>query len=334
MQVSPLIRVQTSAFTNSSALRIKKEQIQPQNQMDQISPLKSTEENEQSPSKIINIYADSAIYNNHSTFSDVKNQQSIEEDKIIKSQTYNQMSPDNAERNYCERQKIIKNQIKRTNDNVKNKQKEFYESKNTIIRSGIQKQYIDSSTTQSQLIDISRSSQNFRRKSIDQLPKTQIKQIKNKKSQLTQSFHLQFQNKKQQLLSDIAILDKEIFIEQQYIQSASTKAQQNQKLQGTKSTYNKRQSTKKNLQSNKIIQDKKSKKTINTLKNLNISQNSQISNKTSKCPIRSKSQETKEVIDTLRQSREDLNQRLQRINDKYNLILDQSNKFRTNFQQI
>ncbi|CAK90125.1 unnamed protein product (macronuclear) [Paramecium tetraurelia] len=314
MQASPLIKVQSSAFSTGSALRIKQKQSQPQNQVEQISPLKYLEENEQSPSKIINIYADSAFYNSHTAFSEIQNQQISEDDRILKSYTYSQMAPDDAEKAYCERQKTIQDQIKRSKDNAKNKKKEFYESKKRAVKSGTQKQQINSSITQSQLIDISRGSQHFRRTSIDQVPQPKNKLIKNQVSQSNQSFHLQFQSKKQQLLNDIAKLEKEIVVEQQYIQLASKKIQPRQNLQATKTNYEKRQSTKKFAKSETVIQEKKSIKTKNTLKNLNTSQNSQISPQTSpkstlevKSPIRSQSQEAKEIVDLLRQSREDLN---------------------------
>ncbi|CAD8178125.1 unnamed protein product [Paramecium octaurelia] len=341
MQASPLIKVQSSAFTNGSALRIKQKLPQRQSQMDQISPLKYLEENDQSPSKIINIYADSAFYNSQTAFSDIQNQQISEEDRILKSYTYSQMTPDDAEKAYCERQKTIQEQIKRSKDKVKNKKKEFYESKKTAVKSGSQKQQINSSITQSQLIDISRGSQHFRRASIDQLLQTKNKLIKNQLSESNQSFHLQFQNKKQQLLNDIAKLDKEIVVEQQYIQLASKKIQPRQNVQTTKKIQEKRQATKQFAKSETVIQEKQSIKPKTMLKNLNTSQNSQLSPQISpkstlegKFPIRSQSQEAKEIVDLLRQSREDLNQRLLRMNEKYNLILDQSNKFRNHYQQI
>ncbi|CAD8086948.1 unnamed protein product [Paramecium primaurelia] len=337
MSASPLTRVQASAFTNGSALRIKQKQPQIQYQMDQISPLKSTEENEQSPSKIINIYANSAIYNNQTTFTSVNNRGNSEDDKILKTNTYSQMAPDEADRAYCQRQKIIKDQIKKTKDKAKQKPKEFYESKQTTIKSAIKKQQIDSSTAQSQLIDLSRSSQNFRRKSIDQPPQTQIKPITNKVNILKQQFHQQLQNKKQQLLNDIAKLDQEIVMEQERkpVQIIQKKTQQNRNSQGSKPVYDQRQQNKKIVES-----EQKLKQTVNTYRNLNTSQNFKISPRNSpksakpKPKVRSQSQEIKECNDPLKNSREELNLRLLRMNEKYNMILEQSNKFRTHFQQI
>ncbi|CAK88448.1 unnamed protein product (macronuclear) [Paramecium tetraurelia] len=310
MSTSPLTRVQSSAFANGSALRIKQKQSQTQCQRDQISPLKSSDENEQSPSKIINIYADSALYNNLTTFT-TANQRGIgEEDKTLNTCTYSQMVTDEADRAQCQRQRITQDQIRKTKDQVKDKQKEFYESRQTTMKSAIKKQQIDSSTAQSQQIDLTRSSQNFRRKSIDQPPQPQIKPIKNKLNVQNQQFHLQLQSKKQQLLNDIAKLDKEIVMEQERkpVQIDSKRTQQNRNAMGSKPTYDKRQSTKKITES-----EQKIKQTVNTNRKMNTSQNFKISSRNSpksahpKRPVRSQSQEIKEYVDPLKNSREDLN---------------------------
>ncbi|CAD8095234.1 unnamed protein product [Paramecium sonneborni] len=340
MSTSPLIRVQTSAFINGSALRIKYKSSQTLNQNDQISPLKSTE---QSPSKIINIYADSAIYNIGTTSSNNKNQQISLKDQILKTCVYSQMDPEQVEQVNWQTQKRTKDQIERTKNDTK--QKEFYEAKKSPIKSALKKQFIDSSLTQSQQIDISKSSQNFRRKSIDEQSESTNQPIIKKKqvNQLNQSFHFQFQNKKQQLLSDIAKLDKQIVLEQERIpvQIGSPRNQKQQKNVVNKASYDKRQSVKQIEESQKNITQKKSKQIIiSSSRNLNTSQNSKISPQGSPKQVRQKrskrsqSQEIQESVDPLKISREDLNQRLQRMNEKYNQILEQSNKFRTHFQQI
>ncbi|CAD8105771.1 unnamed protein product [Paramecium sonneborni] len=386
MSASPLIKVASSAFTNGSALTFKKKKqsnSQTQNFIAVSSPLKSTDENEQSPSKIINIYSDSGLFNVGNSYSTVKNPPIIEEEKTHKTYTYSQMPPEEAEKAYCERQKVIKEQIKRTKNSGKFKPKKRIDPTKPTLKSALKKQQLDYSTAQSQQIDISRTSQTFRRKSIDQpiqtVPKPHPKVSKiidnnnsinsTKQSQvspgcsnvLQQSFHYQLQTKKQQLLNEIAQLDKEIVKEkekkqQSLVQSIniSPRIQQRKQIPALqddmKSTYEKRQQMK------KVADKEKQRKEMeqctfkpqicsNTSRKLNTSQSSKFTPLTSpkqasasrpvKVPTRSQSQEERsEKKDVLKNSKEDLNQRLQRMNDKYNLILEQSNKIRNQLKQI
>lgn len=100
MSASPLTKVAASAFSNGTALAFKKKV----NPVVQQSPLKSTEENEQSPSKIINIYSDTGLFGAATTFSTIKN--NPEEQKVQK--TYSKVSPEEAEVLYNERKIAIK----------------------------------------------------------------------------------------------------------------------------------------------------------------------------------------------------------------------------------
>ena len=110
MSASPLIKVAASAFSNVAAIAFKKK-VNPVVQ----SPLKSTEENEQSPSKIINIYSDTGLFGAATTFSTIKN--NPEEPKIQK--TYSKVTPEEAEVLFNERKNAIKEHIKRTKNNGK-----------------------------------------------------------------------------------------------------------------------------------------------------------------------------------------------------------------------
>ncbi|CAD8097592.1 unnamed protein product [Paramecium primaurelia] len=383
MSASPLIKVASSAFTNGSALTFKKKKSsnsQTQNFIVANSPLKSTDENEQSPSKIINIYSDSGLFNVGNSYSTVKNAPIIEEEKTHKTYTYSQMPPEEAEKAYCERQKVIKEQIKRTKNSGKFKPKKRIDSSKPTLKSALKKQQLDYSTAQSQQIDISRTSQTFRRKSIDQpiqtVPKPHPKVSKiiennnnTKQSQvnptnsniLQQSFHQQLQSKKQQLLNEIAQLDKEIVKEkekkqQSLVQSINISPRVQQIKQSTclkddlKSTYEKRQQMKKVADKEKQRKEMeqctfKPQISSNTSRKLNTSQSSKFTPLTSpkqasatrpvKIPTRSQSQEEKNVKkDVLQNSKEDLNQRLQRMNEKYNMILEQSNKIKNQLKQI
>ncbi|CAD8110720.1 unnamed protein product [Paramecium sonneborni] len=387
MSTSPLIKVASSAFTNGSALTFKnkkQQNSQAQNFISMNSPLKSTDENEQSPSKIINIYSDSGLFNVGNSYSTVKNAPIIEEEKTHKTYTYSQMPPEEAEKAYCERQKIIKEQIKRTKNSAKFKPNKRIDPNKPTLKSALKKQQLDYSTAQSQQIDISRTSQTFRRKSIDQpiqtVPKPHPKVSKiidynnnsnnsTKQSQvspgcsnvLQQSFHQQLQSKKQQLLNEIAQLDKEIGKEKEKKQqkslvqsiNISPRVQQRKQIPAQKddmkSTYEKRQQMKKVADKEKQNKDMeqctfKPQISSNTSRKLNTSQSSKFTPLTSpkqtsaphqvKVP-RSQSQEEKNVRkDGLQNSKEDLNQRLQRMNEKYNLILEQSNKIRNQLKQI
>ncbi|CAD8203531.1 unnamed protein product [Paramecium octaurelia] len=383
MSTSPLIKVASSAFTNGSALTFKKKtssNSQTQNFIVASSPLKSTDENEQSPSKIINIYSDSGLFNVGNSYSTVKNAPIIEEEKTHKTYTYSQMPPEEAEKAYCERQKVIKEQIKRTKNSGKFIPKKRVDTNKPTLKSALKKQQLDYSTAQSQQIDISRTSQTFRRKSIDQpiqtVPKPHPKVSKiiennntSKQSQVTpvspnilqQSFHQQLQSKKQQLLNEIAQLDKEIVKEKGKKQnslvqqtSISPRAQQIKQSPGLKddlkSTYEKRQQMKKVADKEKQRKEMeqctfKPQISSNTSRKLNTSQSSKFTPLTSpkqasaprpvKVPTRSQSQEEKCVKkDGLQNSKEDLNQRLQRMNEKYNMILEQSNKIRNQLKQV
>ncbi|CAD8201629.1 unnamed protein product [Paramecium octaurelia] len=384
MSASPLIKVASSAFTNGSALTFKKKNLsnsQTQNFMAGNSPLKSLDENEQSPSKLINIYSDSALFNVGNSYSTVKNAPIIEEEKTHKTYTYSQMPPEEAEKAYCERQKIIKEQIKRSKNSGKFKPKKRVDTNKSTLKSALKKQQLDYSTAQSQQIDMSRTSQTFRRKSIDQpiqtVPKPHPKVNKiiennnanksTKQSQLNssdvlqQSFHQQLQSKKQQLLTEIAQLDKEIVKEkekkqQSLVQSINIspraqKIKQNPtQKDDLKSTYEKRQQMKKVADKEKQRKEMeqctfKPQLNSNTSRKLNTSQSSKFTPLTSpkqakvthpiKVPTRSQSQEERIVkTDGLQNSKEDLNQRLQRMNEKYNMILEQSNKIRNQLKQI
>ncbi|CAD8189565.1 unnamed protein product [Paramecium pentaurelia] len=385
MSTSPLIKVACSAFSNGSALTFKKKQLsnsQTQNFMAGNSPLKSIDENEQSPSKIINIYSDSALFNVGNSYSTVKNAPIIEEEKTHKTYTYSQMPPDEAEKAYCERQKIIKEQINRTKNSGKFKPKKRIDpNKSSTLKSVLKKQQLDYSTAQSQQIDVSRTSQTFRRKSIDQpiqtVPKphpkvskiiennnsnNNIKQSQiNSSNVLQQTFHQQLQSKKQQLLNEIAQLDKEIVKEkekkqQSLVQSINISPRVQQIKQtpclkdDLKSTYEKRQQMKKVADKEKQRKEMeqctfKPQISSNTNRKLNTSQSSKFTPLTSpkqnqvansiKVPTRSQSQEERIVkTDALQKDQKyDLNQRLQRMNEKYNMILEQSNKIRTQLKQ-
>lgn len=60
------------------------------------------------------------------------------------------MTPEEAEKAYCERQKVIKEQIKRTKNNGKLKPKKAVIVQKPTLKSALKKQQLDYSTAQSQ----------------------------------------------------------------------------------------------------------------------------------------------------------------------------------------